>query len=324
MRSRPSHSGESGLGYSRWGSGRILPYSPYKAEANPVCPENQLIRLCELWEPFGGRLSFGDSLFMVLTGYMDESVDDDWFTLGALFTTGIKWTWLEVDWLRCLEKWNKRLANQGRSPISRFHASDCWGMWNEFNGWSETERDEFLGELRNIINDTDGIHSASLSLRMPELAEVFGVKTSKRLKRGSYQVLLQYLMLEMGQTVHRNAPQGGITLPILHDQTTHYDQSIQRSFFELKNDPSFRYADIFTTIAPMSWQQCVALQPADMIAFECRKQVRHVSLGRMLGGELKKIIDLPSFGGSARYFTRENLLQLKSLLDAINHKLSEI
>jgi hypothetical protein len=284
----------------------------------------QLVPLCELWEPFGKRLSFGDSVFMVVTGYLDESVDEEWFTLGSLFTTGIKWTWLEVDWIRCLERWNKRLSSEGRPQISRFHASDCWTRNEEYEGWTYSERDAFLAELRDIIGDTDGVHSVSLSLKPAELAEVFGIKRPKRVVRGAYQVLLQYLMLELGATIDQNAPNSGVTLPLIHDRTKHYDEIIQKSFFELKDDRGFRYSQYFTTIAPMCWQQCVALQPADMIAYESRKEVGKVSAGNVLGGELKKIIELPSFGGSARYFRRENLVELKAVLEQIDYKLTSL
>ncbi|MDP9049583.1 MAG: hypothetical protein M3O31_02525 [Acidobacteriota bacterium] len=260
---------------------------------------------------------------MVVSGYLDESEDDDWFTLGALFSTGAEWTWLEVDWTRCLERWNKKLITEGRPPITRFHASDCWQRNNEFDGWSREEGERFREELRGILADTGGMHAVSLSLRPCELAEVFEVKTPKRIKRGCYQVLLQYLMMEIGVTVSKaNNPR--VTVPLIHDRTKHYDKSIERSFFELKDSPGFRYSRYYTTIVPMSWEQCVALQPADMIAYECRKQVRNVAQGFPLGGDLLKIMDLPSFGGTGRYFRKDNLEHLKQVLDEVNHKLTEI
>lgn len=291
-----------------------------------MCAQSQTIFLDELWGPFCPPFSFGDSLFMTFQGYMDESEDGDWFTLAAIFATGMSWTWLTVDWDRCIKKWSKRMVSRGLKPLRRYHGTDCAGRNEDFDGWTETDRDDFLQELRTIVENTEGLHTVSLSLQTKELAEVFALTKPKTIKRASYQVLLQYVMLQLGQDLHSHRSPGhaNVQVALFHDHTKWYDAAINSAFYELKDDPSFRYRQYFTSISPMDWQSCIPLQPADMFAFETRKQALRTIDGGELGGEIKKLLDLPSTGGSGRYFRKDNLEELKALLDEIKYKVGVV
>jgi hypothetical protein len=277
-----------------------------------------------MWRAFGST-SFGDSLFMVLEGYFDESIDDEWFTLGSVLSTGLRWQWLSVDWDRCIKRWSKRMVASGRKPLTRYHGTDCAGRNEDFDGWTELEQQEFLSELRGIIDSAEGVHTQSLSLRPKELAEVFEIKGDKRLKRACYEVLLQYLMLDLGMDIEkRNPGYEDCRVALFHDHTKFYDAWLNSAFYAMKDDPSFRQKQYFSTIAPMTWQDCIPLQPADMVAFETRKQAIRHTQGSALGGEIKKLLDLPNFGGHALYFRRDNLEELRVILASINHKLGHI
>jgi hypothetical protein len=283
-----------------------------------------LIPLSELWRPFSSG-TFGESLFMVIEGYFDESIDNEWFTLGAVFSTGLSWQWLSVDWDRCVKRWSKKMVASGRKPLRRYHGTDCAGRNEDFDGWTEHEQQEFLAELRGIMDVTNGVHSLSLSLRPKELSEVFEIRGDKRLKRACYEVLLQYVMLQLGRDIHsRNPGYEHCRVALFHDHTKFYDAWLNSAFFAMKEDPSFLYRQYFTTIAPMTWEDCIALQPADMVAFETRKQAIRKTQGHPLGGELQKLLDLPSFGGQGLYFDRENLEELRVVLAEINHKLGHV
>ncbi len=262
---------------------------------------------------------------MVIKGYLDESEDDEWFTFGGIFSTGMGWTWLNTDWQNCLERWNKKLNAQGRKKIRRFHSTD-WATGNEdFEGWSLDEKSAFRDELHQIIEGTGAIHSVSFSLRPAELMEVFKITDHNRKKRACYQVLLQYLMLQFGSEIHsRNPGYEKTTVVLVHDHTKFYDEALNRAFYEYKEDPGFRYSRYFTTISPMTWEDCVPLQPADMVIYETRKQTLRNQAGFGLEGEIKKLLDLPSFGGSAFYFRKDNLEELRVLLDEIKYELGTV
>jgi hypothetical protein len=85
------------------------------------------------------------------------------------------------------------------------------------------------------------------------------------------------------------------------------------------SDPTFTYKHSFTTIAPMGWEDCVALQPADLIAYENFKEgYRLLPTGRPRERRkiLKEIRSLESFSQRLAFVTRENIRELKGLADA--------
>jgi len=258
---------------------------------------------------------FEESYFLVLSGYFDESEDADWFTLGCMFSVGLHWDWLTVDWKNCLERKNKQLSKEGRPLISRFHATDCWQGSKEFQGWEPPEREAFRAEFRSIIDSADGFHIVSHSVKVSELGDVFRINTPKKRNRACYRLLVQYLMMQIGNDVEsRGAGYENTKIPLIHDRTTGNDLTILGAFNQLKDDKTFRSRHMFTTIAPMGWEDCIPLQAADMIAYESRKQIYRHNRGEDLGGEIKALLDLPSFGGCAFYFRRDNLEELKRLM----------
>jgi hypothetical protein len=261
---------------------------------------------------------------MVLKGYLDESIDDEWFTFGGLFSTGIKWTWLTTDWINCIDRWNKKLVKENRQLISRYHATDCNGRNKEFKGWSEIERDELVSELQQIITDAEGVHSVSFSVRPSEVAEIFGIRGSKAIKRACYTVLLQYVMLQLGHQLECQGPGlDHIKIMMIHDHTKDYDSALNRAFYQLIEE-GFRHKKYFSNILPSDSLTTVPLQSADMLVFELRKQAIRTHNNEPMGDQLKSLIDLPTFGGSAHYFRKDNLCELKQLLDEIKYELGSV
>jgi len=73
---------------------------------------------------------------LVLHGYIDDCGKGNTFILSCLQAEIGMWTFVELAWLEMLEKVNANLRKQGRQEISRYHAADCNGLFNEFKGWT--------------------------------------------------------------------------------------------------------------------------------------------------------------------------------------------
>jgi len=54
--------------------------------------------------------------------------------------------------------------------------------------------------------------------------------------------------------------------------------------------------EYFTTIAPLTWKQSIALQPADLVAFECFKQAEAQLEARRSRRSFTALYDMESFG----------------------------
>jgi hypothetical protein len=83
----------------------------------------------------------------------------------------------------------------------------------------------------------------------------------------------------------------------------------------MKNEGTLKNGERFTTIAPMGWEDCVPLQPADLIAYENFKIVERNSKGKKRRISMERILDLDSFGGRGASLNREALKEIRSALD---------
>ncbi len=75
----------------------------------------------------------------MLAAYVDESGNNELFTLSCLVANYDAWVWFELDWQKVLEEKNAQLLSQDRRPLSRYHAADASSRVGEFEGWKPQE-----------------------------------------------------------------------------------------------------------------------------------------------------------------------------------------
>jgi hypothetical protein len=135
----------------------------------------------------------------------------------------------------------------------------------------------------------------------------------------AYDVLLKFLMAEIGSGIVE-IPNGKITL--FHERCS-YDGTLLASFNELIDDPTFSSRKYFTTIAPMGWEDCVPLQPADLVAYENFKEgFRQLPnpKPRQRRKILEKLLSMDTFAPRAKMLTRGNITEMKAIFDAAVRK----
>jgi hypothetical protein len=74
-----------------------------------------------------------------------------------------------------------------------------------------------------------------------------------------------------------------------------------------------KYRQLFTTIAPMRWQDCVRLQPADMIAFDTFKLLDGTINS---SGKMRRSLEALVGAGvrvAARYYGEKSLQELADI-----------
>jgi hypothetical protein len=238
---------------------------------------------------------------------MDESgsAETHLFTLSCVLSHGGQWWWFENAWVNRLEKKNLDLRQQGRKELSRYKASDCSCFQNEFKGWNKGEQILFLEGLLDVFRyHQTAIVSYTIDLR--HIVEEMSIPAEKS-QAAAYVLLLQHIMVWIGERIFEDKRYVKDRLAIIHDRTTGYDAILLDAFNAMKEDELFKHRESFTTIAPMGWEECILLQPADLIAYENFKLVER----RHAGGTKRKImellLDLDSIGGRGtaerpRYF----------------------
>lgn len=275
------------------------------------------IPAADLWDGFN-PLGVRKGIFVIFKGYIDESFDSaqNVFSLSCLIGRGKAWSELERKWKLSVAAKNKQLARAGRPTISRYHASDCSGCRGEFKGWSRDERDAFVVELFGLLKNFPS-HTVVFDVQLDDLCAVFHEWASDRLE-AAYYLLTGFLMHLIADDFKKQSRGEPVKITLFHDWTGgngKYDATILRSFTQQINDPDFAEKDYFTTIAPLQWRQSIALQPADLVAFECFKEATARLEARKSRRAYKELIDMKAFGIHSKSFNPQSIRALRERME---------
>ena len=251
---------------------------------------------------------------MIFRGYIDESVrqNQTLFTLSCLMASDKSWLEMERAWKLCLSAKNKRLKKEGRKLLRRYHASDCNSRRKDFEGWSAEEQIEFVKGLLSTFRRTRGVHAVGYVLNLDELREVFP-NTTDHLAY-AYDLLTKFMMQTIGDDFDDLGDGRPAKVRLFHDRTANgkYDGTVARAFDQLIADEHFKHARYFTSIEPLDGEECVALQPADLVAFEAGKYAEQQAKKRK---SFEAMLDLPEFGIHVKMFTKEILQRMKRSIE---------
>ncbi|MGB7075407.1 MAG: hypothetical protein WA578_19745, partial [Candidatus Sulfotelmatobacter sp.] len=87
------------------------------------------------------------------------------------------------------------------------------------------------------------------------------------------------------------------------------DGTILKAFNHQLMNEKFEHSKYFTTIAPLGWEDCLALQPADLVAFESCKYAERTTKPRK---SWTALLDLPQFGIHVKNFSKEALQEMRN------------
>ncbi|MGA9129290.1 MAG: DUF3800 domain-containing protein [Terracidiphilus sp.] len=254
----------------------------------------------------------------MLLAYIDDSGDKNQFVLSSLVTDSPHWFYIECAWNAAIRKKNTELTKEGRRTFSRFHASDCSSRKGEFDGW-DTKKDQipFVKELFSIIEKYP-INVIAYSIDIRDVAKSFPVAKSNP-RAFAHMMLLHYIMRGIVENVlsTNDSPIG-----IIHDRGS-YNGVLSNTFNTLANDPTFDKGKLFTSITPMSSVSSVALQVADLVAFENFKEVDRQKVARIRRKSLDTILLWPQFGGFFKGITEETVKEYAAFLNKISPNIRE-
>jgi hypothetical protein len=252
---------------------------------------------------------------MLLRGYIDESYDSRVFTLSCLMATSHDWMWIESAWKKVLRHKNKELKRAGRQQISRYHATDCNGRRNEFQGWSSEEQVAFVKELLSVFRKFM-TNSVAYSIPIADFVAVFPRTEANPLPQ-MYGFLVKFLMTEINIQIaeigvgHRLKP---LNITLFHDRSS-FDVIILDAFNQMIADPTFTGQKMFSSVRSTGWETCIPLQAADLIAYELFKDVSGKIAGRQRRKSLESILSSNMFGGRAQIFDRKSLTSLRNKME---------
>jgi hypothetical protein len=253
---------------------------------------------------------------MIFRGYFDESYDKDIFTLCCSLSDPVGWGEIERGWKNCLRAKNKSLRNQGRPGLSRYHASHANARDHEFEGWGKEERDELAIQLlATLSRGRAWLTTVSWSLPLREVIGKLNIEDDPL--PFCYSESLKFIMLEMVAQLNDAKTKLKQVKPlkyVLFHERCSYDEDYLRGFNRMMNDPTFSGKELFSTIAPLGWEDCIALQPADVIAYEAFKDALRMFNNKNRRPSLECLLQSRKFGGRAKQMKPENVEEWRDIL----------
>jgi hypothetical protein len=213
---------------------------------------------------------------------MDESYGPITMVVGGWLCDGDRWKRIESQWQRRIDYENRKNKKLGMPPISRYKAADLNAFKQEFaQGWDRDRSKQFTSKMISIL----GRGSVKLQrpigiccgVRFSDLLSTFPAnnKALFKVQWGAYRLCMMQSLRTVADTIRRGFPSEQVA--IIYDRGP-FGGAAQAALSSIKADPKIN--GYFTTAAPMDWQQRVALQPADLIAFEGYKLVNSANRER--------------------------------------------
>lgn len=266
--------------------------------------------------------SFQSNWFMLTAhewgSFFDESYDNKGrlFTVACLIARGNEIEKLQRSWARIIDKTNRLLASQGRKQITRYHASELNARDNEFEGWSREESKSFCEQLLHVLRKRE-LYAIAHTVILKDFIEVWP-DVACNPKGFAYQHAMAKCLLfaarKIGPTIPNHLLQAcGIS--VVYDRLPKDLRGRPEiAYHKVIDDEAIPHRHVFKSIAEGNAFSHVALQTADLLAYETERESEHrrfsnshdmrIFLRRWLKGDRLRIV--------ASYSNKQYFQELKA------------
>jgi hypothetical protein len=204
----------------------------------------------------------------MMVSYFDESYNQRAICVGGWIASDTKWHAISRQWNERLAYENRISVKRGLQPIIRYHAADCSSLQGEFKGWDVKRQVLFVKRLVNVVVSHKPMAFA-WGCNLAELTKEFPDADRGYLRRQCYRMCVRQCLEEIGLAMNEFYTNEKITF--FHERGDLFTAA-QDAFFDVTSDDGasrFKHCrEYFVTFAPMGWENCTPLQPADMIAYD--------------------------------------------------------
>lgn len=252
----------------------------------------------------------GHRIVAVLQFKFDESFDGCVMTVGGWIAEEREWRRLESQWQRCIDRQNSSFRPD--QQISRFHAAQMNGYKDEFANWDKAMSEQFCGKLVNLVNRRQ-IGGICVGVDMDGIREVFPEGDPNR-KDSVYALCIKAAIVEISHVMQRFYPDDQVAL--IHDHGD-WDQQALAGYNQMVDDPRWESRKYFHSIIPLTWQQSVGLQAADLLSYEAFKAIsaKIVNDEEKFRWALKQFIAKP-MPLMLKYMSLDTIRQLREEMEA--------
>jgi hypothetical protein len=207
-------------------------------------------------------------VYCVLKAYIDESYDNFTMCVGGWLCDERAWNRIENKWTARIEHERRMSIRRGEEPILRYHATDCANLKRQYATWTIDRQIRFTKRLIGILGSESRPRPVGIAagLSMRELRAVRPDLSAIEIKRKAYFLCMCECLLHIGAIMDGLFPTERVM--IIHDRSLDFDHQALSAFNDMLASRKFRRAHYFVSIAAGSSKDFLALQPADLIAYE--------------------------------------------------------
>ncbi len=230
----------------------------------------------------------------MMTGYLDESANNDVVVCGGWIAMDHQWDKISLAWEERVAYENRISAKRGFPPISRYHAVYCANLKKEFKDWTVERQITFAKKLQDIMAARTGRtkchkHERPIifgwGMSISEFKSVINPRvTDVELKSICYTLCVIDCLKEVGRVMDHYYPSEKITF--IHDRGD-LANAAQRAFEVVRaTSPQFM------NLVPGGWEDFTPLQPADMVAYDILKRFKKRFAGDdQIRKSLQRLVD---------------------------------
>lgn len=239
-------------------------------------------------------------------GKKDPAFEPRTFVVAGLIADQRIWERIERGW---------RTVNQNYG-VPRYHASHLNCRTHEYNGWDDTRKLSYSVELLKVLTDQGTrLGAFTCGVLADKYREI--ISEEGRRKIGSpYLMCFKTCLCRVADALAKNPRTPNDQIAVTIDQNR-YEKEVLAAFYELKEEEYFPYRHLLATCTSADSSKVVALQPADLIAYEYFKRL---NTARDNGtSKMRQVLSIlrQNIGyDGGRYFSEAILRKLKPGIEA--------
>jgi hypothetical protein len=201
------------------------------------------------------------------------------YVFGGFFSSAITWGIIEKKW----DVINKEY------DVPRFHAAHLNSKTYEYEGWDDAQKIAYSKELIGAVHEEGKrMYAVTCGMFADDYKAI--ISDEGRRKMGSpYLACFNSCIARVAYMMDEHGP-GNIQpedkFAVLIDQDDGCFDAV-RNFYQIKEDVKFPHRSRLATCTPLKMEECVAMQPADLIAYEAFKRLH---AHRKQRGEIRHVL----------------------------------
>ncbi|MFZ0199693.1 MAG: DUF3800 domain-containing protein [Candidatus Sulfotelmatobacter sp.] len=242
--------------------------------------------------------------------YCDESYDSqakdpNTYVVGGIAAEEIVWEKVERGW-----SWKNR-----RVGVKHFHASHLNAHDHEFTGWTKQRAKRYSrGLLKLLIKQKRKLQAVSVGVLAREYEKIINEDGRRRLGN-PYILCFKECIALLAEELHRpqNMWPKDVQFSVILEQNRFQAEAIG-VFYKMKSHPTWRAAYRLSSCAAGNRDEFIALQAADLIAYETFRLIheRHFGMNKVRK-PLEKMFPFNGFSGF--YYVPEILERMKTIAE---------